>query len=59
MNCDNFFCIYQSKGKCKAKNIRIDSLGMCTECVYPNICKELVEQAKYDLLKNYEQQEKR
>ena len=54
MNCENIFCIYQTKGKCTLDKVDIDRLGMCTECIYPNIDKEILNQAKLKLLKNYE-----
>ena len=54
MNCENSFCIYQSKGKCTLDKINIDSLGMCTECIYPDIDEEIINQAKLKLLKNHE-----
>ena len=54
MNCENFFCIYQSNGKCTVDNIIINSLGMCTECIFPDIDKEILNKAKQELLKKYE-----
>lgn len=55
MNCQNNFCIYQSKDRCTLDCISIDALGMCTECIYPNIDKNILNQAKEQLLKKYEQ----
>ena len=37
MNCENKFCIYQSKGECILDHVEIDRLGMCAECIYPNL----------------------
>ncbi len=54
MNCENFFCIYQSKGKCVSGKVSIDYLGMCTECIYPDIDEKILEKAKLKLLKEYE-----
>jgi hypothetical protein len=54
MKCENSFCIYQSKGKCILDKVAIDSLGMCSECIYPDIDEEILNQAKFKLLKNYE-----
>ncbi len=54
MNCENNFCIYQSKGKCILDKVSIDSLGMCTECIYPDIDEKILNQAKSKLLKDYE-----
>lgn len=54
MNCENNFCIYQNKDKCILDEISIDSSGMCTECIYPNIDEKILNQAKLKLLKKYE-----
>ena len=54
MDCENNFCIYQSKGKCLLDKINIDSLGMCAECIYPDIDEKFLNQAKSKLLKTYE-----
>ncbi|MBR3767073.1 MAG: hypothetical protein IKL10_02415 [Clostridia bacterium] len=58
MNCANSFCIYQLKGKCMIENISIDYLGMCAECIYPDMDEEILRQAKLKLLKKYEEQDK-
>ena len=58
MKCENSFCIYQSKGKCILNKVDIDSLGMCAECIYPDIDEEILNQAKLKLLKNYEKSNK-
>lgn len=54
MKCENNFCIYCSKGKCIIEIVSIDSMGMCTECIYPDINEEILNQAKSELLKKYE-----
>lgn len=58
MKCENGFCIYQSKGKCILENVVINSLGMCTECIYPDIDEKILNQAKSKLLKYYEKEDK-
>ena len=35
MKCENVFCIYHAKGSCRWKQIAVDPLGMCSECIYP------------------------
>ena len=52
MKCENTFCIYQSKGKCILNEVSIDSLGMCTECIYLDIDEKTLHQAKLKNLKN-------
>lgn len=55
MNCENKFCIYQSKGKCILEEIDIDSLGMCADCIYPDIDEKILNQAKLRLLNLYKE----
>lgn len=40
------------------ENISIDYLGMCAECIYPDMDEEILRQAKLKLLKKYEEQDK-
>ncbi len=54
MRCENIFCIYQSNGRCTLDEVSMDILGMCTECIYANIDKDILEQARVKLLKEYE-----
>lgn len=51
MNCENGFCIYCANDICILEKISIDSMGMCAECVYPDIDEKILKQAKEDLLK--------
>ena len=51
MKCENKFCIYESKGKCTLNEINIDSLGMCADCIYPDIDEKVLNQAKLKLLR--------
>lgn len=55
MRCENYFCIYQFNGECTIETIDINRLGMCTECIYPDIDREFLSQAKLKLLKKYEE----
>ncbi len=57
MKCENNFCIYQNKGNCIFEKVSIDSLGMCAECIYPDIDEEVLTQAKLRLLKKYEKED--
>ena len=57
MKCENNFCIYQNNGRCILDKIDIDSLGMCAECIYPDIDEKTLNQAKLKLLKKYEQED--
>ena len=54
MNCANIFCIYNLKNKCILKKITINLYGICDDCIYPNIDEKILEEAKTELLKEYE-----
>lgn len=34
MNCEDTLCIYQENGKCLLRQLSIDSLGYCSECIH-------------------------
>ena len=55
MKCANSFCIYQFKGNCVLDKVDINSLGMCAECIYPEIDENTLLQAKSKLLRNYKE----
>ena len=46
MNCENWLCIYEEKGKCVLKNIEIDAAGMCKECININLKEEKLQEIK-------------
>ena len=56
MNCENIFCIYQSKGKCMVERIEVDCTGTCATCLYPGIDEEILEKAKVDILEKLDRQ---
>ena len=58
VTCENILCIYQSNNRCILDSISVDGLGMCTECIYPNIDKEILDHAKITLLKQYEKSDR-
>ena len=53
MKCENNFCVYQHEDKCILDEISVDSLGMCEECIYPDIDEKILNKAKMKLLKEY------
>ena len=57
MNCENKFCIYQNEGKCILNKVDIDSLGMCADCIQPDIDEKVLNQAKLKLLREYQKAE--
>ena len=57
MKCENSLCVYQFEDKCILKEIKIDSLGMCTECIYPDIDENVLKEAKEKALINRQKDE--
>ncbi len=52
MNCENEFCIYQQQGRCTLKNIELDIMGQCKECIYVEINQEFLQKLKENLREN-------
>lgn len=55
MNCENVFCVYQSKGKCTLEEISIDISGECSECIYIDVADEVLDEAKRILLERFKE----
>ena len=53
MKCENYFCIYQLDDICQLEEIDIDVSGKCTSCIYPEIDKKILDNAKDALLCKY------
>ena len=51
MKCENYFCIYESKGSCILKEISLDVTGTCNDCIYPPINRELLNKEKRSLIR--------
>ena len=54
MNCENYFCIYESNGKCSLESVSLNILGACDNCVYPSIDRDYLEKVKQKTLESYE-----
>lgn len=46
MKCENCFCIYEDNGECILKNIELDILGQCKECIYVRLEKKQLLELK-------------
>lgn len=46
MNCENYLCIYENDGECTLKEIELDIVGSCKECIYIDISDEYLQQKK-------------
>lgn len=52
VNCQNIFCVYESKGECVLKEVSIDISGACEECIYVAIDNKVLQKEKSNILKN-------
>ena len=50
MKCENTFCIYQDEGKCSLDDICLDNSGMCSDCIYVSMDKDIIFKAKEEIL---------
>ena len=57
MECENELCIYWQEGLCLLSRISIDSVGLCTQCIYPSFPPEVLERAKRELRERLEREE--
>ena len=51
LNCENYLCVYQSKGKCIFDEIDLDITGQCLACVYPDIDDKFLNEIKKKAIK--------
>lgn len=54
MKCENIFCIYESEDNCILKEIVLDIIGQCTQCIYATIDDETLKTAKEKTFKSVE-----
>lgn len=50
VKCENFLCIYNDRENCMLKNVSLDIIGTCRECIYPEIPPEFLEKIKKEKL---------
>ena len=58
MVCENLFCIYQQEGECLLQEIQPDCTGVCTNCIYPILNEDYLNQEKLKLLQKHQQNDK-
>lgn len=46
MNCDNNYCIYWEKGKCRLSGISLDIKGICKDCIYVDLPPDILDLAR-------------
>ena len=54
MICENKFCIYYSDHICTLDSISLDSAGTCTNCIYIDLEEALLETARKQMHKKFE-----
>ena len=50
MQCENTFCIYWENEQCILREISLDILGCCKNCIYVNIDDNILQAARKTLL---------
>ena len=56
MKCENYFCIYEENGFCTLKEISLNIMGACEDCIYPSINREYLQKKKQKLIDRYAQE---
>ena len=51
--CGNYFCIYWTESGCSLENITLDIQGICQDCIYIELEKETLLQARAYLLNRH------
>jgi len=56
-NCHLEYCIYNDNKACSLQAIKLDGLGVCTNCVFPTIPMYILNRYKADKLKMLHQKD--
>ena len=56
MRCENIFCVYQKNDECILKEIELDVLGQCRQCIYINLPQTILEEQKNKTLFSFNSQ---
>ena len=51
MQCDNLFCVYWKDRQCMLREIKLDIMGCCENCIYVNVDEKTLQTARNDFLK--------
>lgn len=46
MKCENELCIYESNGLCSLKEVELDIIGLCKDCIYIELNKDDLDSKK-------------
>lgn len=50
MQCENIFCIYWNKDGCILREVSLDVMGCCQNCIYVDIKEETLQAEREKLL---------
>lgn len=50
MTCENRLCIYWSKDSCTLREVQLDSMGSCTDCIPVSLPEEFLEKKRTELI---------
>lgn len=53
-SCENLFCIYWEENKCILSNISLDVQGNCQDCIYVDLQKMTLAEARKQMRKKLE-----
>lgn len=57
MTCENRLCIYWSKDSCTLREVQLDGMGSCTDCIPVSLPEELLARKRKEVLDELERQE--
>ncbi len=43
MRCENELCIYEKDGLCSLKEVELDIVGLCKNCIYIELSKDYLD----------------
>jgi len=54
MQCEKLFCVYNCKNKCRLKQISVNALGMCDDCILISLEEKFLNAEKKKQLEKIE-----
>ena len=57
--CENKFCIYYERGRCKLETIELDDLGTCKDAIWVEIPDDYLRKRRNELLGRIAKNEKK
>lgn len=57
MTCENRLCVYWNNDGCTLREVQLDGMGSCTDCILVSLPEELLARKRRELLNELEKQE--